>query len=157
MSDVIDVLKPRRSTTAHLDPARPWARKKRRSPKSPYSNLYTGRGSNTFGLSSVDLRTREGLLLARVRRELLEHVGPNPTYIQRHLIDRAAILSLRLAQLDYRIIEERPMTLLDNAQTVAWQNSLTRVLRMLGVDKPATRTSKPPSLTDINAEVGLND
>jgi hypothetical protein len=68
------------------------------------------------------------------------------------LIDRAAILSLRLAQIDRRIIQEETMTILDNSQTVAWQNALTRVLVALGVKKDQITR---PSLSDINAEVGL--
>jgi hypothetical protein len=130
-------------------------RKPRRKPsdhKGPYSKLYTSRASSKFGLIKVDGRTKEAALLQRVRKELSEHVGPNPTYIQNYLIDRAAILSLRLAQIDQRIIDETPLTILDNSQTVAWQNALTRVLVALGVKKDAV---KRPSLTDINAEVGL--
>jgi hypothetical protein len=85
-----------------------------------------------------------------VRRELLAHVGPNPTITQKYLIDRAAILSLRLAQIDKRIIEEKTLTILDNSQIVAWQNALTRVLVALGVNKASPLTR--PSFADIRAE-----
>jgi hypothetical protein len=88
-----------------------------------------------------------------VRTQLLQHVGPNPTITQKYLIDRAAILSLRLAQIDKRIIEERTLTILDNNQIVAWQNCLTRVLVALGVHKP--QALRRPSLAEIRAEVGL--
>jgi hypothetical protein len=99
-------------------------------------------------LVKLDGRTVEGQLVAKVRTALLDHVGPNPTVVQRHLIDRAAILSLRLAQCDRRIIHEEKMTILDNSQLVAWQNALTRVMVALGVHK-----HKRPSLATIIAEV----
>jgi hypothetical protein len=88
-----------------------------------------------------------------VRTQLLQHVGSNPTITQKYLIDRAAILSLRLAQIDKKIIEETTLTILDNNQIVAWQNCLTRVLVALGVNKP--QALRRPSLTDIRQEVGL--
>jgi hypothetical protein len=86
----------------------------------PYSCLYK--------LAKLDGRTREAALVRRVREELLAHVGQRPTITQRLLIDRAAILSLRLAQIDRRIFADETLTILDNNQTVAWQNALTRVL-----------------------------
>jgi hypothetical protein len=54
----------------------------------------------------VDCRTKEGRLLRDIRAKLVRHVGGTPTPIQEELIERAARLSLRLAQLD----EQGPMT-----------------------------------------------
>lgn len=85
-----------------------------------------------------------------MREELQEHLGPNRTVIQNYLIDRAAILSLRLAQIDRRILEEQTLTILDNNQLIAWQNCLTRVLVALGVKKDAITK---PKIADILAEV----
>jgi hypothetical protein len=118
---------------------------------SPYSELiYDGRSAGKFGLVKLDRRTKLAALLEGVRKRLLEQVGPNPTVIQRTLIDRAAILSLRLAQTDRWILEDRELSILDNNQIIAWQNALTRVLVALGVNR---NTSKPtPSLTEIMAE-----
>jgi len=59
-----------------------------------------------FGLTRLDGRTKESAFLREVRSELLEH-WPNPTITQRLLIDRAAILCLRLAQIDARVIAIR--------------------------------------------------
>jgi hypothetical protein len=112
--------------------------------------IYDGRSAGKFGLVKLDRRTKLAALLEGVRKRLLEQVGPNPTVIQRTLIDRAAILSLRLAQTDRWILEDRELSILDNNQIIAWQNALTRVLVALGVNR---NTSKPtPSLTEIMAE-----
>jgi hypothetical protein len=85
-------------------------------------------------LRKLDKRTREAGYMAWVRADLIAHVGGNPTIVQKMLIDRAAILSLRLAMADTKIIEDR-LTLCDNNHIVAWQNALTRVLRTLGVHR----------------------
>lgn len=84
--------------------------------------------------------------MRQVRAELLEHVGGRPTATQRMLIDRAALLTLRLAQIDRRIFADQDLTILDNNQTVAWQNALTRVLVALGVHQEAAREA--PSLAE---------
>jgi hypothetical protein len=83
-------------------------------------------------LRKLDKRTREAGYVAWVKADLTAHVGGNPTVVQRMLIDRATILSLRLAMADARIIEDR-LTQLDNLQLIAWQNALTRTLTALGV------------------------
>jgi hypothetical protein len=73
--------------------------------------------------------------MARVRRDLTRYVG-KPTVVQRMLIERAAVLILRLAKLDDKIINESgPLTLHDTNYVIAWQNALTRVLIALGVDQ----------------------
>ena len=41
------------------------------------------------------------------------------------MIERACVLSLRLAQLDRKIYEEREFTEIDNNSAIAWQNTLT--------------------------------
>lgn len=103
-------------------------------------------------LAKVDRRTQSGKLLDAVRAELLEHVGPNPTPVQRMLIQRACVLSLRLAQIDRKIFEEQEFTTIDNNQAVAWQNALTRCLVALGVRLEAARNGV--SLTKVMAEMG---
>jgi hypothetical protein len=119
----------------------------------PYSRQYTGRSWSDFGLVRVDKRTKEAWLIEKVRKALQAEIGPNRTVVQNYLIDRAAILALRLAQIDRRIIEEETLTILDNSQTVAWQNALTRVLVALGANK--SNAIHRPSLNEIRAEVGL--
>jgi hypothetical protein len=95
--------------------------------------------SRSHRLAKVDRRTQSGKLLDAVRAELLEHVGPNPTPVQRMLIQRACVLSLRLAQIDRKIFEEQEFTVIDNNQAVAWQNAMTRCLVALGVRSQAAK------------------
>jgi hypothetical protein len=83
--------------------------------------------------AKLDKRTREAGFMAWVRHDLTEHIGGNPSVTQRMLIDRAAILSLRLAKLDQKIIADESFTLHDNNHAIAWSNALTRVLVALGV------------------------
>lgn len=67
---------------------------------------------------------------------LTEHVGGKPNVVQRMLIDRAAVLSLRLALADERIIDDN-LVEYDSKALVAWQNALTRTLTALGVQPDA--------------------
>src|SRR5437763_209650 len=82
----------------------------RYSHKAPTIGPY----SRSHHLFKVDGRTREAQLMHRVRKELTKQVGPNPTTTQRMLIDRAVILSLRIAQLDRKIVADQHFTILDN-------------------------------------------
>jgi hypothetical protein len=72
--------------------------------------------------------------MARVRRDLTAQIGGEPTAIQRLLIQRAAMLTLRLAKLDDKIVGETGnLTLHDTNFVIAWQNALTRVLVALDI------------------------
>src|SRR5262249_54066687 len=103
----------------------------------------------------VDGRTREGIFLVAVKRELARHVGPNPTVAQQLLIERAAITALKLNQIDKRIIEGREFTLMDNNATIAWTNALTRILVALGVQKSIPlRTRHDAILNEVTGNVG---
>ena len=82
--------------------------------------------------------------MARVRRELTEHLGGNPTAPQRILIDRAAALSLRIHLMDRESARSGEMSERNGRQYLAWHNSLTRLLRQIG--PPA---SVNPPVTEI--------
>ena len=98
-------------------------------------------------MAKFDGRTREAWFMARIKRDLTAHIGGKPTTVQRMMIDRAAVLMLRLAKLDDKIINETgPLTLHDTNYVIAWQNSLTRCLVALGVNAAA---APAPSLADI--------
>jgi len=74
-----------------------------------------------------------------VREDLLEHIGGKPTVVERMLIERASILTLRLAKLDQKIVADRHFTEHDNNHAIAWTNALTRVLVALGVHADAVQ------------------
>jgi hypothetical protein len=115
--------------------------------------MWVGRAGMRFGITRLDRRTRQAAFLQGMRDQLLEHVGPDATILQRVLVDRAALLSLRLAQCDARILADQPMTVLDNNQIIAWQNALTRCLNALGVKGKRNRVRLPPHLS-VLAEIG---
>ena len=112
-------------------------------PKTPRIGPY----SAAHMLAKLDGRSREANLLRRIRADLLKHIGGNPTVVQEMLIQRACVLSLRLAQIDRKIFADTELTLHDNQWTVAWQNALTRTLLALGVHQEAAR-QPPPRLSD---------
>jgi hypothetical protein len=83
--------------------------------------------------------------MRRVRADLVSHVGGNPCATQRMLIERAVMLSLKVALLDKKLTAGHDFTQIDSNTYLAWSNSLQRCLRDLGV-QPAV--AKPPSLAD---------
>jgi hypothetical protein len=84
--------------------------------------------------------------MRRVRADLTAHCGGRPNAVQRALIERAVILSLRVAQFDARIIEGEPLGLRDSNYALAWNNALRRTVAALGVERAAA--DKPPTLND---------
>ena len=92
-------------------------------------------------LQIVDGRLAEAKLMARVRTELSQHLGGDPSATQRILIDRAAALSLRIHLMDRETARSGMMSERNGRQYLAWNNSLTRVMNQIGlksvVNKPA--------------------
>jgi hypothetical protein len=103
--------------------------------------------SKEIQLGLVDGRTREGRLLAQMRRVLIEQVGGDPTPPQRILIERAAYLQLRCAKLDSRLIDGT-FTQYDNASYIAFCNALRRALVSLGLVDPNPELIKEKSQTE---------
>ncbi len=91
-------------------------------------------------LAKLDGRTREAALMRRVRVDLIQHCGGSPSVTQRLLIERAVVLSLRVAQIDQQILAGEPLTLHDSNYALAWNNALRRTLTALG----APAAAKPP-------------
>jgi len=92
---------------------------------------------------NLDGRTWEAKLLAATRADLVAHVGGAPSATQRALIDRAAWLSLHIAQMDRRTADGHAMSEHDSRTYLAWTASLSRLLRQLG---PQAKGAKPPDL-----------
>ncbi len=89
------------------------------------------------------MRSKEGLLLRKVRAELTAHVG-TPSATQRIMIERAAVLSLQIAMLDAKHAAGG-LTSHDQREYLAWTNALTRLMRHLGQKGAAERA---PTLRD---------
>ncbi len=88
-------------------------------------------------LAKLDGRTREARLMQKVRDDLTGHLGGDLTAPQSALVERAAWLSLHVALMDEKMLEEGEGALSerDGRQYLAWSNALTRILRDLGADK----------------------
>src|SRR5271168_122277 len=91
--------------------------------------------SREIVLARPDGRSREGRLLKQVRRALIAQLGGEAklTPSQRLLVDRCAMLQLRLAVLDGRIVDGS-FTGYDNNSYVAFSNGLRRALEALGLE-----------------------
>lgn len=87
-------------------------------------------------------------MLRAVRADLAAHVGGKPSAVQRALIDQAAMLQLHVAAMDRKAAEAETCGCLserDARQYLAWCNSLSRLLRQLGLKGAA---AAPASLAD---------
>lgn len=98
--------------------------------------------SRPLALAKLDGRTKEAALMRRVRAELIEHVGGEPSVTQRLLIERCAVLALRIAQIDAKIIAGEALTLHDNNHAIAWHNAYRRTVALLGIE-PAAKSADP--------------
>jgi hypothetical protein len=88
--------------------------------------------------------------MRQVREDLTDHVGGKPNAAQKMMIERATILSLRVAMLDQKIVDGAILTTMDNNQYLAWSNSLTRTLRELGLQPAA---APQPTLQEVLAGI----
>ncbi len=94
-------------------------------------------------LARPDRRTKEGRCLAQARLGLIEHLGgeANLTNPQRALIERCAMLQLRCAVLDKKVLDGT-FSEYDAKTYLAFSNSLRRSLESLGLGPAAVAT--PP-------------
>src|SRR5271163_3578408 len=110
--------------------------RERRGPLGAYSRaIASARG--------IDGRTREGKLISATCRALAEHLGGEDRLSapQRALVERCAMLQLRIAALDARIVDGS-FTEYDAKTYLAFHNSLTRTLLGLGL-QPASAQVDP--------------
>jgi hypothetical protein len=89
--------------------------------------------STDGAIAKLDRRFKEMRFLKTYRAELIAHVGGNPSTIQLQLIERCAILMLRLRMMDRRLMEDdgSAFTGNDSTQFCAWSNALSRTLVLL--------------------------
>lgn len=96
-------------------------------------------------LAVIDGRRAEAKLLRSVRADLAKHLGGTPSATQRMLIDQAAMLTLRLHLMDRQSLQDAEMSERNGRQYLAWANSLSRLLRQLGLE--ASPPPQPKMLT----------
>lgn len=99
-------------------------------------------------LAVIDGRRAEAKLMQSVRAQLTAHCGGSPSATQRMIIQQAAMLTLRLHLMDKRFAETGAQTDHDSRTYLAWANSLSRLLRQLGLRGAA---EKAPTLQDYVA------
>src|SRR5690242_4027122 len=95
---------------------------------------------------TIDGRSREGRFLAAYEAMLLQHCGSSPSTVQREIIRRCARLALHLELQDEKLMAGEPPTDFAGRQYLAWSNTLTRSLRLLGLQGPP---QSGPTLAEI--------
>jgi hypothetical protein len=94
----------------------------------------------------IDARSREDKFLRDCEAMLIEHVGGNPSLVQRVIITRAARVALHLELMDEKsLLKGHGFGIHDHNYYVSWSNSLARLLARLGVIEP-TVASQPPMI-----------
>jgi hypothetical protein len=100
-------------------------------------------------MAKLDGRTREARLMREARADLEKHVGGTASAVQHALIEQAVQLRLRLAVMDSRFAETGAQTDHDVRHYLAWSNSYSRLLRLLGMKGPPP---KVPTLAEIRGD-----
>lgn len=96
----------------------------------------------------LDRRTTASKMAEAFRADLTAHVGGKPSATQAALVEQAVQIKLRLFTLDAAFAERGSQSAHDGRQYLAWSNSLSRLLRQLGMKGAAER---PASLGDYLA------
>ncbi len=81
--------------------------------------------------------------MAGVRSQLTAHVGGKPSAPMQMLIERAAWLTIHVAQLDAKAVSGGTISEHDQRTYLAWSNTLTRTLRTLGLTAAPQRPQTP--------------
>jgi hypothetical protein len=121
--------------------------RERRGPLGAYSRaIASARG--------IDGRTTAGKLISATRRALADHLGGEDRLSapQRALIERCAMLQLRIAALDARIVDGS-FTEYDAKTYLAFHNSLTRTLLGLGLQAAAEPLDPVQRLPRIESRI----
>lgn len=100
--------------------------------------------SNPDRLAKLDGRRREARQIREAIADLTRHVGGRPSPVQRRLIERAAVLALRLALMDAKS-PDGSLSEKDAREYLCWNNSYVRTLRQLGLKGAAPAA---PTLAD---------
>jgi hypothetical protein len=98
---------------------------------------------------TLDGRSEAGRFARDLERQLIEHVGGNPSITQKLLIERAIKTTLQLRALDVKL-DSGSWTDCDSRTHGALVNRERLLLRELGLQPAA---AKPPSLAEITARI----
>lgn len=117
--------------------------------------IHLGVYSCNTTLASLDKRGREARLLRQVRTDLINHIGGNPSPVQRMLIERCAMLQLRVAMLDGRVLDGT-FTEYDAKTYLAFSYSLRRSLVALGLEPATAQASDPMTALRDHLRLGAD-
>ncbi len=106
-----------------------------------------GPHSRRLALGKIDGRRREAKLMREIVEELTQHVGGRPSAVQRRLIERAAVLHLRLILMDEQMVPTGGMSEKNAREYLCWHNGYVRTLRQLGLQ--GADRARGPSLAEI--------
>jgi hypothetical protein len=118
-------------------------------PKNKPDRKQIGPYTGDAALAKLDGRRKEARLMRAMRDELIAHIGGAPSVVERRLIDRAAVLALRLAIMDARAPDGR-LSEKDAREYMCWNNGYARMLQTLGL-KPSPPPKK--SVDEMLAEI----
>jgi hypothetical protein len=110
---------------------------------------HLGPHSRPGKLAIIDGRSAEARRMKAIRQELVAHLGNSASTTQRMMIDRIAMLTLRVELMDRKALKLGGQTDHDSRQYLAWANSISKMLRHLGL---AGQPAKQKSLADHLAE-----
>lgn len=99
-------------------------------------------------LAILDGRRAEARRMKEMRQGLTQHLGGNPSATQRLMIDRVAMMMLRMELMDKEAMSGTPMADHDQRAYLGWANSVSRMLRPLGLQGAS---GKAPNLKDYLA------
>lgn len=80
--------------------------------------------------------------MRQTREALVEHLGGEPTATQKVLIDRSVMLIVHLARMDTRALESGDEP--EPTKYLAWSNTLSRLMKALGLGTPEPPKSTRP-------------
>jgi hypothetical protein len=96
-------------------------------------------------LALIDGRRAEARRMKEIRSELTRHLGGTPSVTQRMMIDRVAMLTLRMELMDANALQTGNFTENDARVYLAWNNTVSKMLRHLGLKETA---APPRTLAD---------
>jgi muconolactone delta-isomerase len=118
--------------------SRPQPKRRGSDPISRPARLWAGKGKGT---------SKEGQFIRQLRAALVQHVGGNPTAVERILIERAVMMTVHLARMDAEALASGRMSDYARKQYLAWDGKLRQALRQIGKGAP----ERGPSLAQYLA------
>jgi hypothetical protein len=130
------------STATEPKPSRPAKLRK----IGPYSRIRSG-------IKGLDKRTKAARHIAKAKAALLAHIGGTASVTQMAVIDRAAVLSLRIALMEAQTGPAGEMTEKNSREFLCWCNAYCRLMGQLGLEAAPQR---PLTTAEILARFEAN-